>query len=219
MGLRHEKKRERAVFVGALAATLGHELQAPLNLFRLLVEQLERGAVPDAEDVGLLREELEHLIALNRRLRTLANPPRADGVLSLREWVERAAAGVQIESATGLEIGALPELRLAGDPQLLVVALTELFENALEHRRAGAGVYYRAPELVVWDDGPGFGMTLGEAQAFGTRTGRAAAGLGLLLAQRAFRSHGLSLSMSRLEARTELSIVLGAAAMASRGDV
>jgi len=60
-----------------------------------------------------------------------------------------------------LETSVVPDVQLAGDPDLLIQMLTNLLENSIEHGRAGGRTWVRlqaSPEgavLQVGDDGPG----------------------------------------------------------------
>lgn len=219
-GVLSEARFARRAAAGALAAELGHDLQGPLNLFRMMTERVERGLMLDAEDAALLREELERLSRLSTRLRELARQPLQRAVHTPRQLVELALA---LSPALSLAVpGASPALELelqtsegallGCDAPLVARALRELLDNALEARRQRAGVRWEdatasAPCLCVWDDGDGFELEPGHAARFGATTRAGAAGLGLPLALRVARAHGFRLEFSRHEGRTEARLV------------
>lgn len=195
---------ERRAVAGALAAELGHDLQGPLNLFRLSTERLARGETLDQEDVSLLQEELGRLSQLNARLRELARTPLRRVGCSPHELVALALAGRQ--PSPELDVDATDAVSIRCDPRCLSQALRELIDNALEARAARAGVRFQhgsAPGFCVWDDGAGFSLDTPSAQAWGVTTRPGAAGLGLTLALRVARAHGFSLELRRVPPFTE----------------
>jgi signal transduction histidine kinase len=195
---------ERRAVVGALAAELGHDLQGPLNLFRLYTERLARGEKLDEEDVSLLQEELGRLSHLNGRLREVSRTSLAKVACSPRELVALALAGRQ--TSPEVEVDATDAVTIPCDPQLLSLALRELVDNALQARATRAGVRYQhgpVPGFCVWDDGDGFSIATASAQAWGVTTRPGAAGLGLTLALRVARTHGFNLELRRVPPHTE----------------
>jgi signal transduction histidine kinase len=206
-----ERVARRAV-AGALAAELGHDLQGPLNLFRLMTDRLERGQALDAEDAALLREELGRLSGLSARLRELGRVPLSRGLHTPRQLVELALALAPALPASGgpgfrHELGGSEALSVSCDGALLARAIRELLDNALEARHERAGARWESahgPCLVVWDDGEGFSVDPGKAARFGNTTRVGAAGLGLSVALRAARAHGLRLEFARTEGLTEV---------------
>jgi len=199
----------RRAAAGALAAELGHELQAPLNLFRLLAERLAKGQAPDAEDISLLLDELGRLGKINARLRELSRSALAKAEWSLDELLQQAlscsAAASNLQPPLEIELGAMPP-RLLCDKELLGRALAELIDNAIEARETRAGVRFEAaetPALCVWDDGAAPLLPTATASAFGATTRPGAAGLGLTMALRIARAHGFLLHLQRHGAVTE----------------
>lgn len=204
---------ERRAVVAALAAELGHDLQGPLNLFRLSLERLNRGDALDQEDLSLLGEELERMGQLNTRLRGLARSSASLRRVSCspRELVELALGKAPI---AGLAVDATDQVTLACDPTLLAQALKELVANALEARKAQAGVRFErggTPGFCVWDDGAGFELGVDTALAWGATTRPDAAGLGLTVALRAARAHGFNLELRRAPPYTEAWLLVPAA--------
>ena len=206
-------RNARSSAVRALAAELGHDLQGPLNLFRLMIERLASGQPLDEEDIGLMREELERLTALNARLRSLARNPAS---ISLQresctpaQLVDLALSLSPVAPAPAplaLELDLPRDVTFSCDKQLLAVALAELIDNAWSAKNSRAGVrFMRAPEVgfCVWDDGPGFQPPVEQSLAWGVTSKAEAVGLGLTLALRAARAHGFQLELRRVGSLTE----------------
>ena len=204
----------RRAAVASLAAELGHDLQAPLNLFRLLTERLTKGQTPDGEDISLLQQELERLARINGRLRELSRVPLTKIECSTTQVLEAALAcsfaAQGVQPALELELGDASQ-RLVCDPAVLGRAVAELIDNAIEARAARAGVRFEtgaAPAICVWDDGASPPPATAEATAFGVSTRPGAAGMGLTLALRAARAHGFGLDLRRHGAVTEARLLI-----------
>lgn len=207
----HARAARLAAF-GAMSAELGHDLQGPLNLFRLMTERVERGEVLDAEDASLMREELERLRSLSARLREVARAPLERHEHSAKELALAALERPPTVSARALEVelGGAEELRVSCDLALVSQALRELIDNAIEARRTRAGLRFEpgtVPSFCVWDDGPGFASEPSSAMRFGQTTRAGAAGLGLTVALRAARAHGFRLEFAQVGPRTEVRLV------------
>jgi signal transduction histidine kinase len=208
----------RRAALGAFAAELGHELQGPMNLFRLTKERLARGDVLDNDDVALLGEELERLSRLCGRLRQLAHSGLQKTKCSPLEIVEAALCASALDSDSAsleLELDADPALCILCDPSVLGQAVRELIDNALAARASRAGVRFNAVDpvgLCVWDDGAGFTLDPVKAMSWGVSTRPSAAGVGLTLALRAARAHGFSLELRREAGLTEAWLLMSKAA-------
>jgi len=200
---------ERRLAVGALAAELGHDLQGPLNLFRLSAERLARGETLDDEDISLLGEELARMSVLGGRLRELARVSGQKVACTPRQLVELAVGHAGHE----LETDAPDDLSLVCDPVLLSQGLRELVDNALAAKSTCAGIRFQAgeaPGFCVWDDGPGLTLSPESALTWGVTTRPFAAGLGLTLALRAARAHGFDLELRRVPPHTQAWIFIPA---------
>jgi signal transduction histidine kinase len=210
----------RRAALGALAAEVGHELQGPINLFRLTHERLTRGSALDDEDLSLLDEELSRLSRLSARLRALAQSRIELGVVSPRAIVEAALAAAPALGADQLELDVEPAspVTLACDLELLASAVRELIDNALDARERRAGVRFQTgpqPGICVWDDGAGIELELAQAMTWGVTTRPFAAGIGLTLALRAARAHGFTLELRREAGLTESWLLFPARALRS----
>lgn len=195
-------KAHRRLAAGALAAELGHDLQGPLNLFRLSTERLARGETLDEEDLSLLGEELKRMSLLSGRLRELARISGQKVACTARQLVELALGGRALE----LEAEVPDDVTIYCDPTLFSQGLRELIDNALEAKATRAGIRFEggdAAGFCVWDDGEGFTLSPESALAWGVTTRPFAAGLGLTLALRAARAHGFDLRLRRVPPNTE----------------
>jgi len=200
----------RRAVLGALAAELGHDLQGPANLFRLMAERARAGETFDDEDLSLLSEELERLSQIGSRLRTLAQHPLSRARCSALELAQ-AALGQRV--GIELELAEAAGSALDCDRELLALALGELIDNALEAKTSSAGVRFDArgkSGFCVWDDGAGFTLEPTSALAWGVTSKPGAAGLGLTLALRAARAHGFNLEIVRQGSRTEVWLLIPA---------
>jgi len=197
-----------------LAAELGHDLQGPVNLFRLAKERLARGEALDEEDLSSLDEELERLSRLTKRLRELSRTSLQMQTSSPGDIVEAALRAPTPPADVGcleLELEPSPGIGVFCDRSMLAQALRELIDNALEARQSRAGVRFSAADplgFCVWDDGAGFTLDVAQAMSWGVSTRPAAAGLGLTVALRAARAHGFSLELSRKPPLTEAWLLL-----------
>jgi signal transduction histidine kinase len=217
--LRSARALRRAA-LGALAAEVGHELQGPLNLFRMTQERLGRGDALDAEDLSLLEEELERLSRLSARLRALARSSLELRLASPLEIVQAALATappLTLDSEE-LELDLEPEspVAITCDLALIACAVRELIDNALDARTRHAGVRFQRGQelgLCVWDDGPGLELELPQAMSWGVTTRPTAAGIGLTLVLRAARAHGFGFELRRGQAQTEAWLLIPARAL------
>lgn len=209
----------RRAALGTLAAELGHELQGPLNLFRLATDRAARGEPLDAEDVSLLREELDRLSRLSARLRALATTPLARRRFTPSDVITAACRDAEPAALGWVDESSRHSVVLDGDPALLGLALRELIDNAQAAKAEAAGVHFSSAEpagFCVWDDGPGFALDFPSALAWGATTKPGAAGIGLTLALRVARAHGFRLEVARAGSQTQLWLLIPAREL--RGD-
>ncbi|MDY7231391.1 MASE1 domain-containing protein [Hyalangium rubrum] len=204
-------ERERLAALGELSATVAHEVRNPLAVIANCVSALRHllGGKPNPEESSLLdivTEEVHRLDELVHGLLDFARPvkprPRpepldllVEGALSAALRAQRSEERVKVrrEVAAGLPLALV-------DTQLLHVALTNLFTNALQAMpeagtltvKLSAEVYAGAGrlQLSISDTGPGM---LPEVQArifepfFTTRA--TGTGLGLPIVRRIIESH------------------------------
>lgn len=194
---RAQAESRRLAELGALAATVAHDLRNPMNILHM--------AVADA-DPELRREvktQLARMEALVWDLLDYAKPwPLAPRELSLGDAVAQAARGRDIASDIS------PDLMVRADPLRLEQALVNLLANAqaaggrvlvsaeAEAAADGAGVVIR-----VCDDGPGIPEDIRDSlfQPFVSRgapgIGSGGTGLGLAIVAKVMVAHGGSVAL------------------------
>jgi signal transduction histidine kinase len=203
--------RERMAALGELAATMSHEVRNPLGAIANCVSALHRlpGKHLDAQQASLLdiiTEEVQRLDELVRGLLDFARPvqpqprpeplePVMEGALSsaLRSQTTSSQVTVQREVAPDLPLALL-------DVQLLHVALSNLFTNALQAMPQGGDLSVRiereqhaeSPRLQLSISDTGSGMSPEVQQRifepfFTTRA--TGTGLGLPIVRRIVEGH------------------------------
>lgn len=163
--MRHEHE-ERFVMLGRIAASVAHEMRNPLQIMRLVAEELR--ATARGTDTDLL-DRLDHsLVRLDQTVMLayeLARPMRlvgdADGVaINLCTLVDEILAEIQRRSGTTLRIDHVRPIvapRVMARDHALRIVVSNLLRNALE---AAAGqlvtISYRtdtAVQLVIRNPG------------------------------------------------------------------
>lgn len=192
-----------------------HDLRGPLNAVAMHLEILKRalGGDPDAlASVATIQHELSRLATmLPKAFEVIALEREKLERVSLRTLVIRAIDEHGL-SAVEVQDGPWPEV--AGDPDLLALAIGHLLRNALAATRAAGrpdrppGVSFEtegsdAVTLVVRDWGPGLRST-------NPKVVIRLAGVGLLTAERVARLHGGRLSFGAPGEGTEVRLTLPA---------
>lgn len=187
---RAEVERQRLAELGALAATVAHDLRNPLNIIAMAVAD----AAPSVRSE--VSAQIKRMDALVRDLLDYAKPWRIEPVVvSLGEAVKEAAREVTIEEhiPDGLEIHA--------DPLRLHQALVNLFTNAATAGGERIAVVAEiAPEAVllhICDDGPGIPASIRRTlfQPFVSRSPNGT-GLGLAIVSKVMAAHGGTVSLT-----------------------
>ena len=197
------------VGLGNLAAGAAHRLGTPLGTLRILTDELARRDDLDAgmrEDLGLMREQLEHCREILNSLTREAGQQRAEGggAECAGRWLRAAAARWQrLRPEAGLRLDIAPELSarsLVADASL-AEALQNLIDNAANanaaagcagtpvevHAAADGGVL----RVEVLDRGPGIaGERLAAARHAPIGSHAEGMGVGLMLAHAAVEHHG-----------------------------
>ncbi|WP_374663899.1 ATP-binding protein [Ramlibacter sp.] len=185
---RERQLQARLAELGALAASVAHDLRNPLNIIAMAV------ATAPADTRREVADQVQRISRLAEDLLDYAKPwqlRRAD--LDLAAQVRQA-----VRRAPGVELGAGFEapLPLRADPARLDQALGNLFANAraaagtrrvcVEAERDALGV-----QLHVCDDGPGVPEDLRERlfEPFASRS-PGGTGLGLAIVARIMAAHG-----------------------------
>ncbi|MBB3268540.1 signal transduction histidine kinase [Azospirillum sp. OGB3] len=180
-------ERQRLAELGALAATVAHDLRNPMNIVAM--------AVADAppETRGEVRTQLARMDALVRDLLDYAKPWRVD----LAE-VDLADALAALGGNVTADIP--PGLTLRADPARLRQALANLLDNAGAAGGRALVCAERDPRGVtveVCDDGPGVPEEIRASlfQPFVSRS-QGGTGLGLAIVAKVMAAHGGSVALA-----------------------
>lgn len=181
-------ERQRLAELGALAATVAHDLRNPMNIVSMAVA----GAAPATR--AEVKTQLKRMDALVRDLLDYAKPWRIDpAVIDLTAAVAETGATVETGFPQGLTVRA--------DPLRLRQALVNLIENA----KAAAGRVLVAGEHVpgavlihVCDDGAGIPEDIRDNlfQPFVSR-GEGGTGLGLAIVAKVMTAHGGTVTLTK----------------------
>ena len=187
--IRADAERQRLAELGALAATVAHDLRNPLNIITMAVA----GAEPDVR--GEVRVQVKRMEALVRDLLDYAKPWRIEPVvMPLADAVTEAAGRLKVESDIA------DDLEIRADPLRLHQVLVNLFTNATAAGGRIAVMADSMPDAVlvhVCDDGPGIpdGIRGTLFQPFVSR-GPGGTGLGLAIVGKVMAAHGGSVSLA-----------------------
>ncbi len=194
-----------------LAAAAAHELGTPLATIALVAKELDRNGPKEgllAEDIALLRQQVERCRGILGKLTSLGNEPAGPlGTMTLSLLIEEVAGphrpfDVDIAVTTK---GKDPEPTCRRNPGL-IYGLGNLIENAVDFALNGVAVtaWWDAASVRVEivDDGPGFPAEIlgriGEPYLSGRGVRRAKAGeggmgLGLFIAKSLLERSGATL--------------------------
>jgi two-component system sensor histidine kinase RegB len=199
-----------------LAAAAAHELGTPLATIALVAKELDHALPkegPVAEDIALLREQVERCRQILTKLTSLdQDAPAFLGTMTLTHLIEEV---VEPQRALDVEIaveagGEGPEPACRRSPGL-IHGLANILDNAADFARSTVEVEARwTPDEVrieVRDDGPGFApeVLLRAGEPYVTTRGpkeRAAdeeaggLGLGLFIAKTLIERSGAQLALS-----------------------
>lgn len=200
--------RERAHRVEAMGAIVAHELKNPLTAIKGLLQVAAEtpASARDAKRMAIVLGEVERIettlgdyLAFSRPLPAL----RAEQV-ALERLVDDVAATLEGRAAfAGVQlVRDVAPASIEGDPRRLREAVLNLAANAIEAMPRGGTLRLgvRADEaggavVTVADDGPGLPEGALERPFRSDKEG--GSGLGLLVVQRAARSHGGRLVAAR----------------------
>jgi len=180
-----EAEREaRLAELGALAATIAHDLRNPLGI----VQMAATGAPPEVR--GEIGEQVGRMNALVTDILDYA-----------RAWtvVPRPIEIAPYLAGFGVPVNAAEGLMLTADPAALRRALVNLVENA----RAMGGecaIYAQAGVIEICDDGPGIAPEIAGSlfKPFVSRR-PGGTGLGLAIVRRIMEAHGGTVTLAQRE--------------------
>jgi len=196
-----------------LAAAAAHELGTPLSTIALVSRELQKALGPQsphAEDVKLLREQVQRCGDILGKLSQLPGPGEPFERMKLSSLIEEVVAphrnfGVEIAILTPPEAG---EPEVARNPAIMY-GLGNLVENAIDfaRERVEVAAEWTSDKVTVTikDDGPGFPLEImdrmGEPFVTGRRQRNRAAsenpglGLGFFIAKTLLERSGASLGL------------------------
>ncbi|HEX2546136.1 MAG TPA: ATP-binding protein [Ramlibacter sp.] len=194
-----ERERERQVQarlaeLGALAASVAHDLRNPLNIIAMAVasapDETRREVADQVTRISRLAEDL-----LDYAKPWQVRPTTVDAALQVREALRRAPG---VELGPGFE----QPLVIRADPLRFEQALANLLSNAraaagARHVRVEADRSGGAVHLHVCDDGPGVPADLRQRlfEPFASRS-PGGTGLGLAIVARIMAAHGGSVQLN-----------------------
>ena len=201
-----------------LAAAAAHELGTPLSTIALVARELQKALGPNsphAEDVKLLREQVQRCGDILGKLSQLPGPGEPFERMKLSSLIEEVVAphrnfGVAIAIVLPAGGGAEPEV--ARNPAIMY-GLGNIVENAIDfaRERVEVAAEWSADKVTVTinDDGPGFAPEIldrmGEPFVTGRRQRNRAAsenpglGLGFFIAKTLLERSGASLALENRE--------------------
>jgi signal transduction histidine kinase len=185
-------------------AQAAHGLRTPLAVLTARLDGL-----PDSPEIRGLRLDTDRMTRLVSQLLRMARleslPMDLTEPVDLHSVAAEAVAALAplaIREAVALELTGVPSLPISGNRAALVLALTNLIENAIGYAPRGTSVEIRlldSPEIQVFDRGPGIPPdqqeTLLRPFERGPNAREGGAGLGLAIAQQIAQAHGGSLSL------------------------
>lgn len=142
------------------AASVAHELRTPLALVSLRCDALHNGPEKDALQRAI--DQAAHVVSQLMELAAIDGPVPVVEDLDIdriaRETVE-ANAPLVYRSNRSIEVvcQAVPTEQVAGNEQLLRIALANLIDNAVRHTGEGTHIVVtvRGDAMYVRDNGPG----------------------------------------------------------------
>jgi len=201
-----------------LAAAAAHELGTPLSTIALVARELQKAlgpSSPHAEDVKLLREQVQRCGDILGKLSQLPGPGEPFERMKLSSLIEEVVAphrnfGVAIAVVVPAGAGGEPEV--ARNPAIMY-GLGNIVENAIDfaRERVEVAAEWTADKVTVTinDDGPGFAPEIidrmGEPFVTGRRQRNRAAsenpglGLGFFIAKTLLERSGASLGLENRE--------------------
>lgn len=207
-------REQHLVQLDGLAAAAAHELGTPLSTIALVSRELEKELgphSPHADDVKLLREQVQRCGDILGKLNQLPGPGEPFERMKLSSLIEEVVAphrnfGVEIAIATPPGGGGEPEV--ARNPAIMY-GLGNLVENAVDFARERVEVTAEWGDdkvmVTINDDGPGFSLEIMDrmGEPFvtgGRRRNRAASenpglGLGFFIAKTLLERSGASLAL------------------------
>jgi two-component system, NtrC family, sensor histidine kinase HydH len=201
------RRSERLAALGQLTAGLAHELRNPLGTIKASAELMTKAGTQNnpavmAEMAGYISSEVDRTSNLISRFLNFArplevHPEPADVVAIVDEAIQNNLEQAEARGVHLKREAPVSELPFVGDPHLLLLALQNLIQNAVQASNAGQTVRVSAASsdsqvvLRIQDEGAGIAPEQMENifnPFFTTKPG--GVGLGLALVSKIVDEHG-----------------------------
>jgi signal transduction histidine kinase len=202
---------ERFQLIGKVTRTVAHEVRNPLTNIHLAMEELESGPVAQNEDVEpffriigrnlhRIGDLVKHMLESTQQRELRSRPSSVEDLVqgAIRKVTDR----LELKNMS-VTVESMPEAFVVVDPELIVLAMTNIMVNAIEAMEPGKGeltlrgTAVRGKVLVdIKDNGKGMSEVVLERlfdPFFTDRPG--GLGLGLTASQSILNGHGILLTV------------------------
>jgi len=199
------ESRRRLSELGALAASMAHEIRNPLNAIGITIQRMKSEITPAGteseyqrfldglrEEIKRLNEIIEKFLAVARSIRPEMKPIEVDElIINVIELFENQAGAQNIR----ISYSAEKDIVIECDKAELTQALVNIIKNAIEavgsQGAVEVGATYEADKVHIWvsDNGPGISDIGSALKPFYT-TKKDGTGLGLATASKIMADHG-----------------------------
>ena len=210
---RQLRQTERLAMVGRLAASIAHEIGAPLNVIDVRAEQLMTQPLAPLErrqrNLTIIRSQTKRIERIVRQLLTFVRPFEPNkqklGLLSLtREVMELVEPDAKAARVT-FDVRDLKDFNLFADPEMIRQVFLNLFVNAIQAMPNGGRFRISSEPNAIGKNGESFASVQfadsGEGipaeqinyvfePFFTTKRVSEGTGLGLAICQRIIEKHG-----------------------------
>lgn len=199
------ESRRRLSELGALAASMAHEIRNPLNAIGITIQRMKNEIVPaSGEDefkkfLDGLRGEIKRLNDIIDKFLSVARAVRPEiSEIDVRKFIGEAVGIFENQAQaqhTALIWNAPDVLSISGDRAALTQALINIIKNSLEALGHNGSINIEAAQqgekvvISVQDNGPGMADTSQALKPFYT-TKKDGTGLGLATASKILADHG-----------------------------
>jgi signal transduction histidine kinase len=192
------ESRRRLSEMGALAASMAHEIRNPLNAIGITIQRMKNEIVPvENEDeyrkfIGGLMQEITRLNSIIEKFLTVARSVRPEMTsISTDDLIKRT---VELFSSQAESLGQ-KDFTFDGDRDGLMQALVNVIKNSVEAVGQKGNIDISVDEkdgkvrISIVDDGPGIEDTASVLKPFHT-TKKDGTGLGLSTSSKILADHG-----------------------------